>query len=170
MDEIANVSEWQPIDTAPNGGIIIVTDGSVFGAAKRWSYAEPAIIGYDPRKFGMQTSIFPNTERPNPRAGEVRWFWLAVAGWSAWNEDAEWEEGEYERASPKMLAAESVTHWMPLPEPPKEQPRRDTYVFVLSKRELDSNSPEQLGNLILAMAKQHEAGWCHSAEPPKEQP
>jgi hypothetical protein len=80
------VTGWQPIETAPEDGMVMVTDGEVFGAAKRFDYVEP------------QSSV-------------VTRYWSAIAGWSAWSPEAEWEVGVYADASPKLL---EPTHWMPL--------------------------------------------------------
>ena len=115
---------WQPIETAPEGEIVVVTDGLVWGAARKWRYVEPEIIGFDPRKIGMKISaLSPNTERPNPDAGKVTWHWSAICGWSGWDEGTAWEDGEYEQRTPKLL---NPTHWMPLPAAPsRPEPQED---------------------------------------------
>jgi hypothetical protein len=98
---------WQPIETAPETGVVLVTDGLVFGAAKRFDYVQPAeinvYIGYKKKK----------AVRPNPRAGQLDRSWSAIAGWSAWDECRGWMDSD---RFPPLLKA---THWMPLFEPPK---------------------------------------------------
>ena len=108
--------DWFPIDTAPENEVVVITDGHVWGAAKRRSYVEPETIGFDPRKLGMEVSALnPNTMRPNPDAGKVTWYWSAICGWSGWDEDTDWEAGEYEQRMPRPI---SPTHWAPLPKLP----------------------------------------------------
>jgi hypothetical protein len=81
--------EWQPIETAPLDRPLFVTDGLVFGVATRWTSTD------------QQTH-----------------YWSPVAGWCVWDEDTEWETGEYEQRGAD--GCRRATHWTEIPSPPKE--------------------------------------------------
>lgn len=99
----------------------MVTDGEVFGAAKRFDYVEPPTIGFDsPAVYGFGE----NTERPNPDAGRLMRYWTAIAGWTVWSPETEWESGDFSDRSPKLL---EPTHWAPMPElPVRRSPAQET--------------------------------------------
>lgn len=104
--------DWQPISTVPLDRPALVTDGKVWGVAKRWTYTEPAEIGYNNSPmFGG------DTRRPNPKAGEITHYWAPTAGWCIWDEETEWETGEYEQRSPDGCV--QATHWAEIPAPPQ---------------------------------------------------
>ena len=105
---------WQPINTAPQDErIVMASDGSIFGAATRWVYVEPATVGFNSlARYGFGE----NTERPNPIAGKATTYYLAVGGWSYWSDETEHEQGEYDSRGPKMMTA---THWAEMPDRPQ---------------------------------------------------
>lgn len=105
--------DWKPIETAPLDRPVMITDGEIFGVAERLSWTEAATLGYDSSQWGG-----PNTLRPNPRAGQINYYWGAVAGWTALSSDVEWEDGEYEQSGPRSI---EPTHWA---EPPQLPERR----------------------------------------------
>lgn len=99
---ITMTEQWQPIETAPRDGtVIIVTDGERFAAADAFDYVEPATVGYGP------------TERPNPKAGQVEKLWSSI-GCSAFSTEPDLIDDGM-----NVWQILRPTHWMPLPKAPQ---------------------------------------------------
>jgi hypothetical protein len=80
---------WQPIETAPKGHYILVTNPSWDDGS--WWQGRPAIMAFYDAKY-------------------------AVSG--KW-EKAAWEWRDSRNYRLEMTEERAPTHWMPLPEPPK---------------------------------------------------
>lgn len=102
--------DWRPIETVPLDRPIMLTDGLIFGAAERNSWTE---ISHFKEWNGKEfVSV------PNPKAGQINYYWSPLAGWTVINRDVEWEDGEYEQRSPKSI---KPTHWAELPQLPERR-------------------------------------------------
>jgi hypothetical protein len=85
------MSEWKPIETAPkDGGMFLGWVG-----AERWSGAD-----------GESSGHWHDTS-----AADFCW-WRVVEGSP--------DGGYFDNASGQIGDSQGVTHWMPLPQPPKE--------------------------------------------------
>jgi hypothetical protein len=94
------MSEWQPIETAPKGKKVIV-----FGEVPGMSHPQTVVARYWTRHTLPVAEGFEDED------------WVDLSG----DGDAYMPEDWYEETMGEDVAAVNLkpTHWMPLPEPPK---------------------------------------------------